>query len=232
MNLLAGGTGGEAFYATNDASGAIKTIMEDGQAIYRLGFYPSDEKLDGTYHSLSVRIARNGTAVEAVRARKGYFALDARNSANGHWRERLNESMQNPLEATQLGLRASATPVTGAPGVYELELTLDLDGLHLEHVKDRWVGALAYGTWLAPPDPACKGSLETIRLSLTEARLRAALQDGYVLRRKVVMGGRTGNLRVVIEDVSTGILGSVSVPFDRPPWPRPALNNAPSARNG
>ena len=148
-----------------------------------------------------------------VRSRKGYFALDAKNSANGHWRERLNESMQNPLEATQLGLRASATPVEGTNNVYELEVTLDMDGLHLEHVKDRWVASIAFGT-LATPSDSTKGTLETIRVSLTESRLRAALKDGYVLRRKVVMGNDTADLRVVIEDTSTGIVGSLKVPFD------------------
>ncbi len=220
MNLLAGGTGGEAFYATNDATGAIKTIMEDGQVTYRLGFYPSNEKLDGNFHSISVKVARKGTPIEDVRARKGYFALDAKNSANGHWRERLNESMQNPLQATQLGLHASATPVKGAAGVYELEITLDLDGLHLEHRKDRWVASIAFGT-LPSPSASTKGTLETIRLSLTEDRLRAALKDGYMLRRKVVMGDQAASLRVVIEDTSTGIVGSVSVPFDQPPAPKP-----------
>ena len=214
MNLLAGGTGGEAFYATNDATGAIRTIMEDGQAIYRLGFYPSDEKLDGSYHSISVKVARKGTPIEDVRARKGYFALDAKNSANGHWRERLNESMQNPLEATQLGLRASATPVKGADGVYELEITLDLDGLHLEHQKDRWVASIAFGT-LSSPSESTKGTLETIRLSLTEERLRTALKDGYVLRRKVVMRTQAADLRVVLEDASTGAIGSVGVPIGK-----------------
>jgi VWFA-related protein len=207
MNLLAAGTGGEAFYATNDATGAIKTIMDDGQVTYRLGFYSADEKRDGSYHSISVKVARKGTPIEDVRARKGYFALDAKNSANGHWRERLNESMQNPLEATELGLRASATPVKDAEGVYELEITLDLDGL-------RWVASIAFGT-LSSHSDSTKGTLETIRLSLTEDRLRAALKDGYVLRRKVVMRTQAADLRVVLEDASTGAVGSVSVPIGK-----------------
>jgi hypothetical protein len=126
--------------------------------------------------------------------------------------------MQNPLEATRLGLRASITPlkdtaVKDTTDLYELELTLDLGGLHLEHQKNRWVGSIAYGTLLTPSD-STKGTLETIRLSLTEDRLRAALKDGYVLRRKVVMGDRTGNLRVSIEDTATGVVGSVTIPFD------------------
>ena len=56
MNLLAGGTGGRTFYATNDVTDAIKEIMEDGEVTYRLGFYPTDERMDGTYHSLSVKV--------------------------------------------------------------------------------------------------------------------------------------------------------------------------------
>jgi VWFA-related protein len=236
MNLLASGTGGKAFYATNDATGAIKTILEDGVVTYRLGFYPADVKMDGSYHALSVKVARKGKQIEDVRARKGYFALDAKSSANGHWQERLIESMQNPLEATQLGLRASAAPVEGSPGMYNLEITLDLEGLHLERAQNgRWNGAIALGMRFSPAE-STKGSLETIGLSLTEDRLKAALKDGYVLRRKVVAGDRTplssapggqsvtvGYLRIVIEDPATGEIGSVSVPFGESPAVAPGL---------
>jgi VWFA-related protein len=223
MLLLAGGTGGQAFYATNDATGALNTIMEDGAVTYRLGFYPNDAKLDGSYHTLSVKVARKGTPIDEVGAREGYFALDAKNSTNGQWRDRLGEAIRNPLEATQLGLRASASPVQGAPGIYELQVTLDLEGLHLEHAQNgRWVAAIAFGTLFSPSD-STKGSLETIRLNLTEDRLKAALKDGYVLRRTVVVGDRTGSLRIAIEDAATGAIGSVSVPFGDPSGAQPGL---------
>lgn len=213
MQLLAGGTGGQAAYATNDVIGAMKAVMEDGEVAYRLGFYPTDERLDGSYHSLSVKVARKGQSIDDVRSRKGYFAIDAKNSNNGRWRDRLNETMLNPLEATQLGLRASAIPVTGSPGIYQMSLTLDLDGLHLERAADgRWVAAIALGTLFGPSESS-KGSLETIRISLTEAKLRAALQNGYELRRKVVAGPAKGELHVVVEDAATGALGSVRVPL-------------------
>jgi VWFA-related protein len=152
MNLLAGGTGGEAFYATNDAAGAIKTVMEDDRVIYHLGFYPVDQKLDGSYHGLSVKVARKGADRVEVRARKGYFAVDAKTADNGHWRELLNESMQNPMEATRIGLRGSALPLEGQPGVYRLEVTLDLDDLHPDHQRDRWVANIAFGTLLLPSE--------------------------------------------------------------------------------
>jgi len=214
MNLLAGGTGGEAFYATNDASGAINTIVHDGEVTYRLGFYPAENKLDGAFHSLSVKVAhKSGESISDVRSRKGYFALDARNSADGRWRERLTESMQNPLSATQLGLRASMVPIEGTTGAYELELILDLEGLHFEHQPNgRWVGAIVLGTQFSPQE-STKGSMETIRLSLTDDRLREGLMNGYRLRRKVITGTANGELHVVVEDAATGALGSVRVPL-------------------
>lgn len=212
MNLLAGGTGGEAFYSTNDAAGAMKTIMEDGDVTYRMGFYPAEAKLDGAYHALSVKVARKGTGIDDVRARKGYFALDANNSANGHWRERVTESMRNPLESTQVGLRASAAAIKDSPGVYNLELVLDLEDLHLERAANgRWVAAIALGTQFSPSE-STKGSLETIRISLTESRLREALKNGYSLHRKLAGGNASGQLHVVVEDAATGALGSVHVP--------------------
>jgi VWFA-related protein len=215
MNLLAGGTGGRSFYATNDAVGAMKTIMEDGEVTYRLGFYPSDEKLDGSYHTLSVKVARKTSGIEDVRARKGYFALDASNSANGRWRDRVNESMRDPLDATELGLRASATPIKNTPGAYQLELVLDLDGLHFERAANgRWEAGIALATQFGPSDSPI-GSLETIRLSLTEDRLKEALKNGYSLRRKLAAGSSTGELHIVVEDAATGALGSVHVPVSQ-----------------
>jgi hypothetical protein len=56
---------------------------------------------------------------------------------------------------------------------------------------------------------------------LTENKLKAALKTGYVLRRKVVTGEQPVNLRVAIEDPSTGVIGSVSVPFDQPSAAQP-----------
>ena len=74
MNLFAGGTGGRAFYAITDLASAIQTAVADSEVTYALGFYPVDIKLDGSYHSLSVKVARKNVD---LRHRKGYFATDS-----------------------------------------------------------------------------------------------------------------------------------------------------------
>ncbi len=100
------------------------------------------------------------------------------------------------------------------PGVYKLALTLGANELHLEHVKNRWVGDIDFGTHYSLALDF-KGSYETIRISLTEDRLRQTLKDGFVLRRDVYVGG-SGEFRVVVQDRSTGTIGSIRIPIGTP----------------
>ena len=205
MLLFANGSGVKAFYNPNDLVTAMRTVMEDDQITYTIGFYPSDQKQDGSYHGLGVKVNRKGVE---VRHRDGYYASDEKVSNVGNRREALNAVYGNPLDATQIGLKGSATPVPNKPGVYRLEITVNTGELHLEHVKDRWLASLDFATLFSPSE-STKGTLETIRLSLTEKRLREALANGYVFGRDVVAGESTGELRVVVQDRTTGLAGSV-----------------------
>jgi hypothetical protein len=209
MNLFASGTGGRAIYATNDLVGAMKTVMEDDEVIYSLGFYPNDQKMDGSYHSVSVKVARKGAEVHH---RQGYLAADTKVYTPRQRRDAMTDAVQNPLDSTELGLRASTTPISGRPGVYQLAVTLSLNELRLEHQKDRWVGMIDFGTHFSLALDF-KGTYESIRISLTEERLREALRDGFVMRREIDSGGSAGELRIVVQDRSTGSIGSVRVPI-------------------
>jgi VWFA-related protein len=209
MNLFASGTGGRAIYGTNDLVGAMKTVMEDDDLIYTLGFYPVEQKMDGSYHSLAVKVARKGLDVHH---RQGYLASDTTVYTPIQRREALSEAVQNPLDSTELGLRASAIPIPGRPGVYQLALELNVNELHLEHLKDRWIGAIDFATHFSLALDF-KGTHEGILISLTEDRLRETLRDGLVMRRQIDSGGARGELRVVVQDHSTGSIGSIRVPI-------------------
>jgi hypothetical protein len=187
----------------------MKTVMEDDDVLYTLGFYPSEQKLDGSYHSLSIKVARKGVNVHH---RQGYLAADTKVYTSGQRRDTLIEAVQNPLDSTELGLRASMTPIPGKPGVHYLAVTLNINELHLEHLKDRWIGLIDFGTHFSLALDF-KGTYEGIVISLTEDRLRETLRDGFVMRRQIDSNGQSGELRVVIQDRSTGSIGSIRVPI-------------------
>ena len=84
--------------------------------------------------------------------------------------------------------------------------------MHLEHQKNRWVGNIDFGTHFSLALDF-KGTYETIRISLTEDRLRETLNKGFILRRKIDSGGANGVLRVVVQDRATGSIGSMRIPI-------------------
>jgi VWFA-related protein len=207
MNLFAGGTGGRAFYVINDIAAAIKTAVEDSEVTYALGFYPGDIKLDGSYHSLSVKVARKGVD---LRHRKGYFATDLKQPTEKQSEESLQEVFATPLEATGVGMIARLDPYPRQAGMSQLTLTFNLQELHLEREKNNWVALIRMATYF-PAAAKPNGTEESIKITLTEQRLRETLANGYTLQRLMIVGNRKGDMRVAIQDRVTGAAGSVKL---------------------
>ncbi len=204
MNLLAHGTGGRAFYSISDLAGAIETAVADTDVTYTLGFYPQDVRLDGSYHSLAVKVARTGVD---VRARTGYYATESAPPSEKQRRQALGEILGSPLNATGILLSARTEPVPAKSGEYELEVAFDLNEIHLEREGDRWVALLDLVTYF-PGGKAPNMHEESLKLSLADQRLREAMASAYRVRRPLHVD-RAGELRVILRDRITGAAGSV-----------------------
>ena len=205
MNLLAAGTGGKALYALADVADAIRQAVEDTQVTYTLGFYPSDLKPDGSWHSLSVDVDRRGVD---VRARKGYFAPDAKPLTSKEMGKQLKDVVTSPINSTGLSLKARA--LTPKPGVFDIELTLDPHELHLERENNHWIALLELVAFV-PQAHKPNAHQDAIKMTLTDARLREVLMAGrYTLHRSVQFDvKKAADLRVALEDRVTGATGSV-----------------------
>jgi VWFA-related protein len=69
LRILSDMTGGLAAVNSNDFAGIFDRIVRDNSTYYLLGFNPANDKRDGRFRKLDVRVARDGVM---VRARKGY----------------------------------------------------------------------------------------------------------------------------------------------------------------
>ena len=71
LRTLAVNTDGIAVVNNNDLDAGLRRIADDLTSYYLLGYYSTNDALDGTFRRISVRVKRPGMA---VRARRGYRA--------------------------------------------------------------------------------------------------------------------------------------------------------------
>jgi VWFA-related protein len=72
LSTLAEDTGGRALFDTNDLTQGIQQAQQDLQSYYILGYYSSDERKDGQFRKVDVKLAPKIQA--KVDFRNGYFA--------------------------------------------------------------------------------------------------------------------------------------------------------------
>jgi VWFA-related protein len=78
LRVLADNSDGRAIVNRNDLDVGMKQIMRDSSAYYLIGYNSTQAPTDGKFHEIKVRVKRPGVQ---VRARKGYWALTAEETA-------------------------------------------------------------------------------------------------------------------------------------------------------
>jgi VWFA-related protein len=80
MAELADGTGGTFFHNSNDLQGGFQALTEVPEYVYLLELSLQNVKQDGSYHSLKVKLNKDGLT---LKARLGYFAPKVSKPKNG-----------------------------------------------------------------------------------------------------------------------------------------------------
>jgi VWFA-related protein len=104
LRTLAEATDGLAIVDSNNLAGGFKRIVDDLSSYYLLGYYSSG-KLDGKFHSITVRVKRPGVQ---VRARRGFLAANASDTS------RKSSAPASP-EAAAAAVEAHAIEAVVAP---------------------------------------------------------------------------------------------------------------------
>jgi hypothetical protein len=201
--FLAGLTGGLVFYNRGNAiEESIQTAVDDGELVYTLGFYPAQEKQDGSLHDLKVEVARPEVS---LRYRANYFV-----SKPGNERPTLEALLKDPLDATQLELVAQASADPARPGFWQVRVSVDLHDVQLERRNDIWVGTVDVSFLV-------EGTREyrtmSKRVEIPDDQLAAFVEKGMVVNDSIE--GDAGVLRVVAQDRANGAAGSVRIPLGR-----------------
>ena len=211
MQELAEGTGGRAYFNTNDLAKAIRDSVADAALSYTLGYYPNDNTSDGKYHTIAVKVRQPGIV---LRHRKGYFSLPEQPQDEKTRKAELRQVVFSPLDATEIGLLAELKPVAGRPGRLEFLVHIDPQGVSLQPQGDRWVATV--DILFMQKDASGRpfnGRDDTLDLRLSQASYQQVMRSGFTYRQIIEPGSGATEVRVVARDAGSGSVGSVTVPL-------------------
>lgn len=210
MQMLAERTGGRAFFNNNDLTAALRRAVEDTRLTYVLGYYATHQDWKGRFRKLEVKVARPDVELHY---RRGYFAQPDEPADAWYRQQVLDASLWSPVDATGLRLTVAVTPVAG--GGRDLALQVDAGDITFRHREDRWECSL--DVWLVQLDGKerqLKTSAHTNNLRLEQAMYDRVMQvKGLALAERVDPQPEALLLRVLVRDVGSGALGSLTIPL-------------------
>lgn len=209
--VMADATGGQAFYGSSDITNAMKRAFDDGRYAYTVAFYPDYGKWDGEYRKIKVQTTASGAQ---LRYRSGYFAEPEHSDSETQAKAALLEAAASSLDATSLGLILTGK-VSGAPQDRKLELHIELDPKQLllrdEGHHERGAVDLYFLQQDAKGETVA-AETQRIGLNLEEKQYEYLVKAGLVLARHLTIAPQAAELRVLVRDVSSQALGSVTAP--------------------
>jgi len=115
LRVLSDETGGFAAVNTNDIGAAFRRVVDENSSYYVLGYYPANDRRDGRYRKIEVRVNRPALT---VRARRGYVAprgrvAEAKLAGPNNASAELREAMSSPIPVSGLPLAATASVFKG-----------------------------------------------------------------------------------------------------------------------
>jgi hypothetical protein len=115
LRVVADETGGFAVLNQNDFSSGFDRIVQENSSYYLLGYYPINERRDGRYRKLEVRVNRPGVR---VRSRKGYAAPrgrapETRNAGDNSLPAPVREAIESPLPMSGIPMTVFAASYKG-----------------------------------------------------------------------------------------------------------------------
>ncbi len=129
LRTLAAETGGFAAVNRNDFTDAFARIVRENSSYYVLGYYPANDRRDGRFRRIDVRVKRPGLQ---VRSRRGYVAprgrapAQARNAADNPAIAAATEAMGSPIPIGGIPITVFAAPFKGAAPNAAVALAIEM----------------------------------------------------------------------------------------------------------
>jgi hypothetical protein len=209
MRSLAQRTGGREFTGTNDVARAVAQALDDSAVNYVLTYSPSHNDWNGRFRKIEVRVKRPGVE---TRHRTGYFAFPPRNETVQNRQAALADAASVPLDAHSISIDLKVEQA--GPGSVRVFGLLEGSRLLLESGSDgKETGAVD----LLLSGQSADGTevvrvTDTIRMGIEQDVYDRILKSGLPFYLEAKLAENVFQLRLVVRDVRSGRIGSLSIP--------------------
>jgi VWFA-related protein len=216
LRVLASSTGGFAAVNRNDLNGAFDRIVAENSSYYVFGYYSANERRDGRFRKIEVRVKRPGLR---VRNRNGYFEARGRRPntmPSTKVSPALAEAIGSPLPVNGVPIKVFAAPYKGTAPDAAVAYVAEVDVTNFEFVEKD--GTFSETLELVNSATDAKGKLfpgerQLVNLNLKPDTLARAKSRGFRLVNQITLppgryqlriaaatrGGRTGSVLYDLE---------------------------------
>lgn len=226
LRVVAEQTGGFAVLNQNDFRTAFSRILEDSSSYYVLGYYPTNEKRDGRFRSVQVKVLKPGLK---VRARRGYVApvsVKAKKEAPADLGSKgekatpaLREALDSPIPISGLTISAFAAPFKGAGDKVAVAMAIEVDGSGLKFTttpQGTHASDIELALYAADINGKIKdGARDVISLGLKPQTYELVRRSAFRIVRRIQVPPGKYQLRIGVRE-SGGKVGSVIYDLDAP----------------
>jgi len=212
MEIVARRTGGRAFYNRNDLETGIRRALDDAGYGYELAYYPDDDRWNGDWRKIQVKVNRPGIT---VLARSGYFAFpEPKLLPPKASKQLLEEIAASPLEDTEIPITVKLAPPTNTAGsTVEARVFLSAQNLFTNN-GDGWKSDFEVLLFqLTAENKILDLTIEPVSLELSEAKYSEALKRGINTLARLQPKPGAALLYVIVHDKRTDAVGSVRIPL-------------------
>jgi hypothetical protein len=221
MSLLAKQTGGLMISNSNDLQ--LDRVVEDQSGYYVLGYRPSNETFNRSFHRIKVRLTSSGLT---LRTRGGFYGLSDKEVAqgNGTTREQMTAALISPFGANQIEVHMTSLFANDKSAGSFIRSMVYLNPGDLKFATEgdgRRSAKLHLWSILFDVDGRVVQQVEEDRtLKLTAKDFERAAHDGLVYQLDVpAKQPGAYQLRVAVRDTGSAKLGSARSSSKYLRWP-------------
>jgi VWFA-related protein len=221
LRTLSEETGGFAAVNRNDFDGAFERVVTENSTYYMLGYYPANDRRDGRFRKIEVRVKRPGLQ---VRSRKGYVAPRGRAPAPSKASDTptasaaLRDAMNSPLPMSAVGMSVFAAPFKGAAPNATIAIAVEIAAGEFKYVEKNGLLANDLEVGFVAVDTKGKlhsGDRSTVNLALKPETFERVKSRGFRVTSQMELPPGRYQLRVAAAE-SGGRSGSVLYDLEVP----------------